>query len=47
MRPFVVADLERDYDITWDLDLQRKLEAEYRDKPVLVATDVYPSAIPQ
>ncbi|WP_228020077.1 hypothetical protein [Sphaerospermopsis sp. LEGE 08334] len=47
LRPFVVADLERDYDITWDLDLQRKLEAEYRDKPVLVATDVYPSAIPQ
>ncbi|MEI2580849.1 hypothetical protein [Scytonema sp. PRP1] len=47
LRPFVVAELERDYDLTWDLTLQRKLEAEYSNKPVLVATEVYPSAIPQ
>ena len=46
LRPFVVAELERDYDLTWDLTLKRKLEAEYSRKPVLVATGVYPSAIP-
>lgn len=44
LRPFVVADIERDYDLTWDLDLQRELEAEYREKPVFVAREVYPSA---
>ncbi|MUL36377.1 hypothetical protein [Gloeocapsopsis dulcis] len=47
LRPFVVADIEREYDLTWDLDLQRKLEAEYSQKPVLVADGVYPSAIPE
>lgn len=47
LRPLVLADLERDYDLTWNLDLQRKLEAEYREKPVLVADAVYPSAIPE
>lgn len=46
LRPFVVADLERDYDFTWDAGIQQQLEAEYRDRPVLVADDVYPSAIP-
>lgn len=42
LRPFVVADIERDYDLTWDLNLQRKLEAEYNKKPVLVVKSVYP-----
>lgn len=46
LRPFVVADIERDYDLTWDLELQEKLEAEYSQKPVLIADAVYPSAIP-
>ena len=46
LRPFVVADIERDYDLTWDLELQKKLEAEYRTKPVLIVQSVYPSAIP-
>lgn len=45
LRPFVIAEIERDYDLTWDLDLQRQLEVEYRDRPVLIADDVYPSAI--
>lgn len=47
LRPFVVAELERDYDLNWDLTLQKTLEAEYKNKPVLVANEVYPSAIPQ
>ncbi len=46
LRSFVVADLERDYDLTWDLDVQEQLEAEYSERPVLVADQVYPSAIP-
>lgn len=46
LRAFVVADLERDYDLTWDLDIQQELEAEYSDRPVLVVDRVYPSAIP-
>jgi hypothetical protein len=32
----VVADLERDYDLTWDLDLKRQLEAEYEGKPAVI-----------
>ncbi|ACK69756.1 conserved hypothetical protein [Gloeothece citriformis PCC 7424] len=44
LRQYVQADFERDYDLTWDLDLQRQIEAEYTDRPVLVADDIYPSA---
>lgn len=44
LRPFVVSELERDYDFTWDLDMQRELEAEYQEKPVFVAREVYPFA---
>lgn len=47
LRPFVIADLDRDYDLTWDLDLQKKLEVEYSTKPVLVVESIYPSAIPR
>jgi|GEM_PF-616135 len=44
LRPFVVADFEKDYDLNWDLTLQRKLEAEYSQKPALVTKSVYPAA---
>lgn len=37
VRKFVLVDFERDYDLTWDLDLKRKVEAEYEGKPVIVA----------
>jgi len=46
LRSFVVADIERDYDLTWDLNLQRQLEVDYRNKPVLIVQSVYPSAVP-
>ena len=46
LRSFVVADMETDYDLTWDLDVQEQLEVEYSDRPVLVVDKVYPSAIP-
>jgi hypothetical protein len=44
LRPFVAAEFEEEYDLTWDLDLQEQLEAEYTEQPVLVAEEVYPSA---
>jgi hypothetical protein len=45
LRPFVLAEFEREYDLGWDLQLKQKLEAEYKTKPVFVADSVYPSAI--
>ena len=42
VRPFVVAEIERDYDLTWDLNVKKQLEVEYANKPVLVAETVYP-----
>lgn len=45
LRPFVVADFDRDYELGWDLKLKQKLEAEYKEKPVFVADSVYPSAV--
>lgn len=47
LRPFVRAEFERDYDLTLDQGIVQKLEAEYSNKPVLIAQEVYPSAIPQ
>lgn len=45
LRPFIVADFERDYDLNWDLSVREEVEAEYDTKPVFVADSVYPSAI--
>ncbi|MGB7414639.1 MAG: hypothetical protein WA902_10560 [Thermosynechococcaceae cyanobacterium] len=44
LRPFILTEFERDYDLTWDLDIKKKLEAEYSEKPVFVADRIYPSA---
>lgn len=46
LRPFIISEFERDYDLTWGPELQQQLEADYSNKPVLVATGVYPSTIP-
>ena len=46
LRSFTLVDLERDYDLTWDLDVQEEIEAEYTEKPVLVVDSIYDSAIP-
>ncbi len=43
VRPFVVTEIERDYDFTWNLNVKRELEAEYGNRIVLVAETVYPS----
>ncbi|WP_245894864.1 hypothetical protein [Nostoc cycadae] len=42
LRPLVITELERDYNLTWDLNLRKQLEAKYRNKPVLVVTNVAP-----
>ncbi len=47
MRSLVTADMGADYDLTWDLDVQKELEVEYSERPVLVVDRVYPSAIPE
>ena len=44
VRPFVKAEFDRDYDLTWDLDVEQEIEAEYSEKPVLVVDSIYPSA---
>ncbi|MEA5596897.1 hypothetical protein [Rivularia sp. UHCC 0363] len=47
LRKLVVADLEKEYKFTWDAGVKQKLETEYKDKPVLVADGIYPSALPE
>ncbi len=42
IRPFIISEFDRDYDWTWDQGVKQKLEAEYSQRPVLVATEVYP-----
>jgi hypothetical protein len=41
VRPFVVRDIERDYNITWDLRVRRQLEAEFANKPIFIADAIY------
>lgn len=43
VRPFVVTEIEQDYNFTWNLNVKRELEAEYGNRTILVAEIVYPS----
>lgn len=45
LRPYIKAEFETDYDLTWDASVQEQVEAEYSEKPVFVADEVYPSAL--
>lgn len=45
LRPYIKAEFETDYDLTWDLSAQESIDAEYEQKPVFVADSVYLSAI--
>ncbi len=40
LRPFIVLELERDYDLGWDLSIQKQIEVEYSQKPVLVTKKI-------
>ncbi|MCC5636591.1 hypothetical protein LC593_12100 [Nostoc sp. CHAB 5844] len=42
LRPLIIADLERDYDLSWDVNVRKQLQAKYRNKPVLVVTNNAP-----
>ena len=44
VRQYIQAEFDRDYDLTWDLDVQEEIEAEYTEKPVFVVDAIYPSA---
>ncbi len=37
VRQFVLADIERDYDVEWDGDVEAEIEAEYDGRPVVIA----------
>ncbi|MFP4007426.1 MAG: hypothetical protein ACLFV6_05370 [Spirulinaceae cyanobacterium] len=37
VRPLVIAEVERDYDLTWDADIREQIEAEYEGRPVVIA----------
>jgi hypothetical protein len=43
VRQFVVSDLEREYELTQDLNLQRTMETKYRNKPVIIANNMFPA----
>ena len=43
IRPFVKTDLEQEYDLDWDLEVQEKIEAEYSELPILIVDRIYPS----
>lgn len=40
LRPFIASELERDYDLGWDLSIQREIEQEYSQKSILVAEEI-------
>ena len=44
VRPYVKAEFEKEYNLTWDLDIQEEIEAEYTNNPVLIVDSIYPSA---
>ncbi|BAU64197.1 unknown protein [Stanieria sp. NIES-3757] len=43
VRPFILKEIERDYQLTEDLEVRQKLEAEYSEKPVLIINRIYSS----
>lgn len=45
VRPFRLAELEKDYKLTWDSEFKKELELNYKEKPVLIADTVYPSRV--
>ena len=40
LRPFIIAEFEREYELNWDLSVQKQIEAEYSNKPVFVAQEI-------
>ncbi|MGF1457807.1 MAG: hypothetical protein ACFBSG_02155 [Leptolyngbyaceae cyanobacterium] len=42
LRPYVIADLEEEYDLTWELSLQEQLEADFEQSPALIFDQALP-----
>jgi hypothetical protein len=42
LRPFNLAELENEYNLTWDQDLRQSIEDDYSDEPVIIAQSIYP-----
>ncbi|PAX60327.1 hypothetical protein [Brunnivagina elsteri] len=42
VRPFIASEIEQQYNLNWDSDVKREMEAKYRNQPILVAETVYP-----
>ncbi len=45
LRPLIISEVEQEYNLTWDLDLEEQIEAEAQDRPVFIIDSVYPSAL--
>lgn len=45
LRPLIISEIEQEYNLTWDLDLEEQIEAEVQDRPVFIIDSVYPSAM--
>ncbi|MBK4731840.1 hypothetical protein JJD41_18480 [Oxynema sp. CENA135] len=41
LRSFDLYELERDYNLDWDLGVQEQIEAEFTNKPVLIVDEIY------
>jgi hypothetical protein len=41
LRSFNLYELERDYNLDWDLGVQEQIEAEFTNKPVLIVDEIY------
>lgn len=44
VRQFVVSEIEKDYELTKNWNLQPRIEAEYTNRPVILAQEVYSGA---
>ena len=42
IRPFVVYTLEKDYKLTQNFNIQKTVEVEYKNKPVMIAQELLP-----
>lgn len=42
LRPYIIADLKEDYDLTWSVEFQDKVDAVYEQSAVLIADQIYP-----
>lgn len=40
LRPLIAAELEKEYNLGWDLSTQKQIEAKYSQKPILIAEEI-------